>query len=242
MKKERNIFKRYFLSRAASKDGPFMSGLFWGMLLAGIFFVVVLSRRFPQDTPIVPWMLVILGAGLALGTINHTVCRRFVRYSPKPVLYFLANEDGEIVRDADGEVTASDRLWVPRGMDVVEVRLADTAHPHEIDPTPNSFRDIPVVLRVIFFKAKSGFDPQEVYRGIVGAGYRSLNRLVREEFLRAVRLAGLEDLFGQIYRRPLAEVKGELYKLQTHFCVAARFSNIDFVDVELAPKVVVKLY
>ncbi len=240
-----NLIKRCFLSMAASRDGPFLSGLIWGMLLAGIVLVTVLSRRFPQqDTPVVPGMLMILGAGLALGTINSVVCRRFVCYSEKPALCFLANKDREIILDAEGKVTAGERLWVPRGLKGFRVRLASTTHMCEIDPAPGgtggSIRKIPLKLRVFF---KGEFDPQEVYERIVRDGYRSFNWLVRKKFLAALKAtAGLEQTLLQFREHSSMELEEELEKMRPHFSGPDILSNIKKIDVKLMPEATVSFW
>ncbi len=237
-----NLIKRYFLWAAPS---PFV----WGALLGGALMILGSAALAVYSTPpgALPdtfmqnlWLLPTYGSvglGLVSGGLHWAVCRRFISYSREPVLFFLANEDVEIILDAEGKVTAGERLWVPRGLKGFRVRLASTTHTCEIDPSPGSIRKIPLKLEVSF---KGEFDPQEVYERIVRDGYRSFNWLVRKKFLVALKAtAGLEQTLPQFREHSSVELEEELEKMRPHFSGPDILSNIKKIDVKLKPEATV---
>jgi len=119
-------------------------------------------------------------------------------------------------------------------MDAVRVELADTNRVHEADLAPG--QNIPVVLRVIFRKDENAFDVQEIYHMVAIAKCRNFDRLIRQQFWQALRLAGLGGLFDQLYTRPLKDIEEDLLKLQTRFSVLELFSNVECVKVVITPK------
>ncbi len=242
MRKERNIFKRYFLKMAAATGGPFLAGVMVGMVSA-VFAIFVLIPIFSHQTGrIIDTALALMVFGAGLGALNYSVCTLFV-CSSRGRLYFLKDKEGKFVFDEEGKPIAGNPLWRPWGMEAIWVWLPSTDRPYKIDPAPIGGWGGSVALKVVFEKTKNAFDAQEVHREIVLAGYHSFEELVLEEFRKAVRSVGLGKLVGQLYGRPLKDVKEELYdKLKTHFRVAALFSNVKCVKVELAPKVGVDFY
>lgn len=237
-----DLVKRYFLKVAAATGGPFLAGAMVGMVPAVLAIFVLIPIFSHQTGRIIDIALGLMVFGAGLGALNYSVCTLFVSHD-RGVLYFLQDKEGEFVFDEEGKPIAANPLLRPWGMKAIRIWLPTTNRPHEIDPAPIGGWGGSVKLRVIFERSKNTFDAQEVYKEIVGANCHGFEELVLEEFRKAVRLAGLKGLFGQLYERPLKDVKEELYnKLKTHFRVAGLFSNVKCVKVVLAPKMGVDFY
>ncbi len=238
MKKERNVLKRYFLSRATSRDGPFLSGFLIGVSLAVLTSFGVLWRApKPLGISVTLWMLTVVGVGVVLGTINSVVCRRFVRYSKEPGLFFLTN-GGPIRLDEEGRAIGANPLW-GKGL---FISLPRTDQPYEKQVLRRDFPEtkIPLVVLRVFFKGE--FDPHEVYQGIYRSGFdpSSFNRSLSSAFLHAVRNAGEEEVFySQAYELPPDEIEAKLGKVRSHFTAWRDFSNIDHIDLEVSPTVTI---
>lgn len=222
MNKEKNILKRYFLWHITSVFAVcFLS------LGVGTSIVAFGVSRIPPDrldVALIPlYMLGQAGLYLVLTILQIVAARLLANYnSKKSGLYFQIK---------DGEVDAANPQW---GKDGDWVSLPRTDQPHEIDLAPG--QDIPVMLRVIFRREESAFDPREVYKMVAVKSCYDFDDLVRKHFWQALRLAGLGSLLDQRHLHSSKSLEEKLQRLQTYFSVAALFNNVELVKVVITPK------
>lgn len=183
-----NLIKRYFLW--AASWGPFWSGLVLGMALALIFvlgasgFIYLYPSGTQPSAAITYLLLEMFVPGVALGTINHTVCRLFVSHRRWREGTFLVYEEKKVKERIVRKLLASGNpLWwrreVPQEVQIHFVELPDTKREGTYRVGLKLSPRVKVWLETAF---GGSFDAEEVLGEIVGDGFFDFRAWLRNKY------------------------------------------------------------